>query len=165
MFGFFITTDIFSMFMYYEVAVIPMYLLIAIWGTGPKEYSAMKLTLMLMAGSALLIVALMGIYFATPEINGQHTFELLELAKSKIPIESQRFFFPFAFIGFGVLGALFPFHTWSPDGHAPCTYGRFYVTCGCINEVRGYGIYRVVMYLMPEAAQEQSVVLYNSYRY
>lgn len=155
-FGFFITTDIFSMFMYYEVAVIPMYLLIAIWGTGPKEYSAMKLTLMLMAGSALLIVALMGIYFATPEINGQHTFELLELAKSKIPIESQRFFFPFAFIGFGVLGALFPFHTWSPDGHASAPTAVSMLHAGVLMKLGGYGIYRVVMYLMPEAAQEQA---------
>ena len=155
-FGFFITTDLFSMFLYYELAVIPMYLLIGIWGTGPKEYSAMKLTLMLMAGSALLIVALLGIYFATPAINGQHTFELLELAKSKIPIESQRFFFPFAFIGFGVLGALFPFHTWSPDGHASAPTAVSMLHAGVLMKLGGYGIYRVAMYLMPEAAQEQA---------
>ncbi len=155
-FGFFITTDLFSMFLYYELAVIPMYLLIGIWGTGPKEYSAMKLTLMLMAGSALLIVALFGIYFTTPALNGTHTFELLELAKAKIPIEQQRFFFPFAFIGFGVLGALFPFHTWSPDGHASAPTAVSMLHAGVLMKLGGYGIYRVAMYLMPEAAQEQA---------
>ncbi|MDD3160661.1 MAG: proton-conducting transporter membrane subunit, partial [Bacteroidales bacterium] len=113
-YGFFISIDLFTMFLFYEVALIPMYLLIGVWGTGKKEYAAMKLTLMLMGGSALLILGILGIYFTS----GATTMNILELAKANIPIEMQRIFFPLTFLGFGVLGALFPFHTWSPDGHA-----------------------------------------------
>jgi len=155
-FGFFISIDLFTMFLYYEIAVIPMYLLIGIWGTGPKEYSAMKLTLMLMGGSALLIVALFGIYFVTGPLDGPHTFNLLELSKMHMDIEWQRFFFPFAFLGFGVLGALFPFHTWSPDGHASAPTAVSMLHAGVLMKLGGYGIFRVAMYLMPEAAQEQA---------
>src|SRR5659263_55102 len=117
-FGFFISIDLFTMFLFYELAVIPMYLLIGIWGSGPKEYSAMKLTLMLMGGSALLLVGLLGIYFNSSPDKNQLTFNILEISKVVIPLSAQRLFFPLTFVGFGVLGALFPFHTWSPDGHA-----------------------------------------------
>lgn len=153
-YGFFISLDLFTMFLYYELAVIPMYLLIGIWGTGPKEYSAMKLTLMLMGGSALLIVMLFGIYFSSGD--GVQSFNLLELAKHPMPLTAQRFFFPFAFIGFGVLGALFPFHTWSPDGHASAPTAVSMLHAGVLMKLGGYGIFRVAMYLMPEAAQEQA---------
>ena len=153
-FGFFISIDLFTMFLYYELAVIPMYLLIGIWGTGPKEYSAMKLTLMLMGGSALLIVALFGIYYGAQD--GVHSFNLLELAQHPMSISVQRFFFPFAFLGFGVLGALFPFHTWSPDGHASAPTAVSMLHAGVLMKLGGFGILRVAMYLMPEAAQEQA---------
>ena len=114
-YGFFICTDMFTMFMFYEVALIPMYLLIGVWGSGNKEYAAMKLTLMLMGGSALLILGILGIYY----FSGATTMNVNEIAAMhNIPVETQKVFFPFIFIGFGVLGALFPFHTWSPDGHA-----------------------------------------------
>lgn len=153
-FGFFISLDIFTMFLYYELAVIPMYILIGIWGTGRKEYSAMKLTLMLMGGSALIIVALFGIYHSSgaPE----PTFNLLELGKYPMSEAAQRFFFPFAFLGFGVLGALFPFHTWSPDGHASAPTAVSMLHAGVLMKLGGYGIFRVAMYLMPQAAQEQA---------
>ncbi len=155
-FGFFISLDLFTMFVFYEVAVIPMYLLIGIWGSGPKEYSAMKLTLMLMGGSALLMLGLLGIYFnSNPDCN-LLTFNILEIAKIKIPIEEQRFFYPFLFIGFGALGALFPFHTWSPDGHASAPTAVSMLHAGVLMKLGGYGIFRVAMYLMPDAAQEQA---------
>jgi NADH-quinone oxidoreductase subunit M len=155
-FGFFISIDLFTMFLYYEIAVIPMYLLIGIWGTGPKEYSAMKLTLMLMGGSALLIVALFGIYYNTEFADGTHSFNLLELAKQTMSADAQRFFFPFAFLGFGVLGALFPFHTWSPDGHASAPTAVSMLHAGVLMKLGGYGIFRIAMYLMPQAAHEQA---------
>lgn len=117
-YGFFISLDLFTMFVFYEIAVIPMYLLIGIWGTGPKEYSAMKLTLMLMGASAVLLVGVLGIYFNSNADGGELTFNILEIAKVNIPYEAQKLFFPLTFVGFAVLGALFPFHTWSPDGHA-----------------------------------------------
>ncbi|MFA5418917.1 MAG: NADH-quinone oxidoreductase subunit M, partial [Bacteroidales bacterium] len=155
-FGFFISVDLFTMFLYYEVAVIPMYLLIGIWGSGPKEYSAMKLTLMLMGGSALLLVGLLGIYFNSGGQGAALSFNILEIAKAHIPIEAQRFFFPLTFVGFGVLGALFPFHTWSPDGHASAPTAVSMLHAGVLMKLGGYGAFRVAMYLMPEAAQEQA---------
>jgi len=152
-FGFFISIDLFTMFLFYEIAVIPMYLLIGIWGTGPKEYSAMKLTLMLMGGSALLMVGLLGLYFYS-STDGHYTFNLLEIAKTHIPKNIQMFFFPFLFIGFGVLGALFPFHTWSPDGHASAPTAVSMLHAGVLMKLGGYGAFRVAMYLLPEAAHE-----------
>jgi NADH-quinone oxidoreductase subunit M len=157
-FGFFISIDLFTMFLFYELAVIPMYLLIGIWGSGPKEYSAMKLTLMLMGASALLLVGVLGIYFHSAAADGRFTFDILEISKHHIPIEAQRFFFPLTFIGFGVLGALFPFHTWSPDGHSSAPTAVSMLHAGVLMKLGGYGAFRVAMFLMPEAAQEYSTL-------
>jgi len=153
-FGFFISLDLFTLFLFYEVAVIPMYLLIGIWGTGPREYSAMKLTLMLMGGSALILVGLLGLYFNSNPNGGQLTFSLLAISKVHIPVEIQKFFFPFLFIGFGVLGALFPFHTWSPDGHASAPTAVSMLHAGVLMKLGGYGCFRVAVFLLPEAAHE-----------
>ena len=155
-FGFFISMDLFTMFLFYEVAVIPMYLLIGIWGSGPKEYSAMKLTLMLMGGSALLLVGVLGIYFNSVGINGQHTFNIIEISKTPLPLAAQRYFFPFTFVGFGVLGALFPLHTWSPDGHASAPTAVSMLHAGVLMKLGGYGCFRVAMFLMPQAANEMA---------
>jgi len=147
-FGFFITVDLFSMFMFYEVALIPMYLLIGVWGSGRKEYSAMKLTLMLMGGSALLLCGILGIYFGA----GAQTMNLHEIAAlHNIPLSQQYIWFPMVFVGFGVLGALFPFHTWSPDGHASAPTAVSMLHAGVLMKLGGYGCFRVAMYLMPEA--------------
>jgi NADH-quinone oxidoreductase subunit M len=153
-YGFFISIDLFTQFLFYELAVIPMYLLIGLWGSGPKEYSAMKLTLMLMGGSALLLVGILGIYFNSNAGGGALTFNILEISKVHIPIEAQRFFFPLTFLGFGVLGALFPFHTWSPDGHASAPTAVSMLHAGVLMKLGGYGCFRVAMFLMPEGAQE-----------
>ncbi|MFH1004673.1 MAG: NADH-quinone oxidoreductase subunit M [Bacteroidota bacterium] len=155
-FGFFITIDLFVMFLFYELAVIPMYLLIGIWGSGPKEYSAMKLTLMLMGGSALVLVGLLGLYFNSAPDGGELTFNFLKISKVDIPIDAQRFFFPFTFIGFGVLGALFPLHTWSPDGHSSAPTAVSMLHAGVLMKLGGYGCFRVAVFLMPEAAKEMS---------
>jgi NADH-quinone oxidoreductase subunit M len=155
-FGFFISIDLFTMFLFYELAVIPMYLLIGIWGTGPKEYSAMKLTLMLMGGSAFILVGLLGIYFNSAPGGGALTFNMLEISKVTIPIAAQRIFFPLTFVGFGVLGALFPFHTWSPDGHASAPTAVSMLHAGVLMKLGGYGAFRVAIFLMPQAAHELS---------
>jgi len=151
-FGFFVSIDLFTMFLFYEVALIPMFLLIGVWGTGRKEYSAMKLTLMLMAGSAFLLVGILGIYFTT----GHTSLNLLELAKKTIPMMHQYWIFPATFVGFGVLGALFPFHTWSPDGHASAPTAVSMLHAGVLMKLGGYGCFRVAINLMPEAANELS---------
>ena len=147
-FGFFISTDLFTMFMFYEIALIPMYLLIGVWGTGKKEYAAMKLTLMLMGGSAFLLIGILGIFYGA----GGETMNILEIVKLQIPTEMQRIFFPMIFLGFGVLGALFPFHTWSPDGHASAPTAVSMLHAGVLMKLGGYGCFRVAMYLMPTGA-------------
>lgn len=150
-FGFFISTDLFTMFMFYEVALIPMYLLIGVWGTGKKEYSAMKLILMLMGGSALIIIGIIGIYY----FSGATTMNVQEIAAMhSIPVQVQKIFFPLLFTGFGVLGALFPFHTWSPDGHASAPTAVSMLHAGVLMKLGGYGCFRIAMYLLPEATQE-----------
>ncbi len=151
-FGFFISLDLFTMFLFYELAVIPMYLLIGIWGSGPRHYSAMKLTLMLMGGSAFILLGLLGIYFNSAPSGGPLTFDLIKISKEHIPIAAQNFLFPFLFVGFGVLGAMFPFHTWSPDGHASAPTAVSMLHAGVLMKLGGYGCYRVAVFLLPEGA-------------
>ncbi len=154
-FGFFISIDLFTMFMFYEVALIPMYLLIGVWGSGNKNYSAMKLTLMLMGGSAFLMLGLIGIYYHSAPEGGQLTWNILEIAQNNAIEKSwQYFLFPMTFVGFGVLGAMFPFHTWSPDGHASAPTAVSMLHAGVLMKLGGYGCFRVAIYLMPEAANE-----------
>ena len=148
-YGFFISVDMFAMFMFYEVALIPMYLLIGVWGSGKKEYSAMKLTLMLMGGSALILIGILGVYYGA----GATTMNILDLAQCEIPVKMQNTFFPLLFLGFGILGALFPFHTWSPDGHACAPTAVSMLHAGVLMKLGGYGCFRIAMYLMPEGAQ------------
>ena len=153
-FGFFISIDLFTMFMFYEVALIPMYLLIGLWGTGRKEYSAMKLTLMLMGGSAFLMLGILGIYYHSGP-DGHLTMNILEIsANNNISHGWQYFLFPITFVGFGVLGAMFPFHTWSPDGHASAPPAVSMLHAGVLMKLGGYGCFRVAIFLMPFAANE-----------
>jgi NADH-quinone oxidoreductase subunit M len=155
-YGFFISLDLFTMFLFYELALIPMYPLIGIWGSGPKEKSAMKLTLMLMAGSALIMVGIFGLYYNSAPNGGPLTFNIIEISKIIIPEKTQMFFFPFAFVGFGILGALFPFHTWSPDGHASAPTAVSMLHAGVLMKLGGYGCFRVAMFLMPQAANSMA---------
>lgn len=152
-YGFFISLDIFTLFFFLEVAVIPKFLLIGIWGSGKKEYSAMKLALMLMGGSALVFIGLMGVYYQTG------SFDLMQIATTAIPLEVQKFFFPFAFLGFGIFGALFPFHTWVPDGHASAPTAASMFLAGISMKLGGYGCLRVATFLMPDAAHAYSWII------
>lgn len=151
-YGFFISLDLFILFFFLEVAVIPKYLLIGIWGSGKKEYSANKLALMLMGGSALVLVGLLGLYFT----NAPHTFNLVELSNINIPADVQRICFPLLFIGFGVFTAIFPFHTWVPDGHSSAPTAGSMFLAGISMKLGGYGCLRVATYLLPVAANEYS---------
>jgi len=157
-YGFFISLDLFTLFFFLEVAVIPKFLLIGIWGSGKKEYSAMKLALLLMGGSALVFVGLAGLYFNS-NVNGAHSFDLVEIANMNLPVEVQKLFFPFAFIGFGVFTALFPFHTWVPDGHSSAPTAASMFLAGISMKLGGYGCLRVAAYLMPDAAHEYSTII------
>ena len=153
-YGFFISLDLFTMFFFLELAVIPKYLLIAIWGSGKKIYSANKLALMLMGGSALVLVGILGIYY-----NAGKTFDLIKISQHSISPEMQHILFPFVFIGFGVFTAMFPFHTWAPDGHSSAPTAASMFLAGISMKLGGYGCLRVATYLMPEAAHEYSGII------
>ncbi len=155
-YGFFISLDLFTMFFFLEVAVIPKFLLIGIWGSGKKEYSALKLALMLMGGSAMVLIGLLCLYFNTDAGNGTHTFDLMKIAHMHIPLAAQQFIFPLMFVGFGVFTAIFPFHTWAPDGHSSAPTAASMFLAGISMKLGGYGCLRVATYLMPEAAHQYS---------
>ena len=158
-YGFFISLDLFTLFFFLEIAVIPKFLLIGIWGSGNKEKSAMKLALMLMFGSALVLVGILVMYFNSDLGNGEHTFNMIKLANQNFSPEVQRLAFPFLFIGFGVFTAMFPFHTWAPDGHSSAPTAASMFLAGISMKLGGYGCLRVATYLMPLAAQEYSWII------
>jgi len=153
-YGFFISLDLFILFFFLEISVIPKYLLIGIWGSGKKEYSANKLALMLMGGSALILVGMLGLYF----IAG-HSFDILSLSKTDIPIDIQNLLFPLLFVGFGVFTALFPLHTWVPDGHSSAPTAGSMFLAGISMKLGGYGCLRVATYLLPEGAKEYANII------
>lgn len=154
-YGFFISLDLFILFFFLEIAVIPKYLLIGIWGSGKKEYAANKLALMLMGGSALVLVGLLGVYFGSPE----RTFDLMTLSRLAIPAEVQKICFPLLFIGFGIFTALFPFHTWVPDGHSAAPTAGSMFLAGISMKLGGYGCLRVATYILPDGAKEYSTII------
>jgi NADH-quinone oxidoreductase subunit M len=112
-----------------------------------------------MGGSALVLVGLLCLYFNTDAGNAQHTFDLLRISKMHISIEAQRFIFPLMFVGFGVFTAIFPFHTWAPDGHSSAPTAASMFLAGISMKLGGYGCLRVAAFLMPEAAHEYSWII------
>jgi NADH-quinone oxidoreductase subunit M len=153
-YGFFISLDLFLLFFFLEVAVIPKYLLIALWGSGKREKSANKLALMLMAASALVLVGILGIYLGSS--GDGRTFDLIQLPQRPFSADRQLLFFPFLFLGFGVFTAIFPFHTWVPDGHSSAPTAGSMFLAGISMKLGGYGCLRVATWLMPEGARAYS---------
>jgi len=148
--GVFVSLDMFALFFFYEIAVFPMYLLIAIWGwKKTREYAAMKLTLYLVFGSVVALVGALAIFFAA----GAQTFDLVALEQANFSIEFQKLWFPFIFIGFAILGGIFPFHNWSPDGHvaAPTSVSMFHA--GVLMKLGAFAALRVGIMLLPEGAK------------
>jgi NADH-quinone oxidoreductase subunit M len=154
-FGVFIAQDLFFFFLFYELAVLPMYLLIGIWGTGPKEYSAMKLTLYLLVGSAFMLVGLLGMYFAATLPAGApgRTFDLTVLSQARYSPGFQVIAFFLLYIGFGILAGIWPLHTWSPDGHASAPTAVSMLHAGVLMKLGAYGVLRVGFGCLPEGAQ------------
>lgn len=154
-FGFFISLDLFTLFFFFELAVIPKFLLIARWGSGNKSYNAMKLALMLMGGSALVLIGILGTFYYSSQI-GSTGFDLNALNTHIFPKEAQHFLFSMLFIGFAVLNAMFPFHTWAPDGHSTAPTAASMFLAGISMKLGGYGCLRVATVMFPETALEYS---------
>ena len=151
-FGTLSSLDIFFMYFFYECAVVPVFPLIGIWGSGNKEYATMKLTLYLTLGAVLALVALLSVYFAT----GLNTFDLVVIQEAlkthPLPVSFQRWAFPFIMVGFGVILTLWPFHTWSPMGYAAAPTSVSMLHAGVLKKLGAYAIIRLGIGLMPAGA-------------
>lgn len=148
-YGVFLSFDLFLLFVFYEIAIIPKYFLIAIWGSTRKEYGAMKLALYSFVGSAMVLVGMLATYVKS----GAHTLNLVELAAFPFPASFQMWVFPLIFIGFGVLAGIWPFHTWAPTGHVAAPTGASMLLAGVVMKLGAYGAFRVAMTLFPVGAQ------------
>ncbi len=165
-FGVFVSLDLFVFFLFYEIAVLPMYLLIGIWGSsgevrpqgifgwafgrtgvGTKEYAAMKLTLYLLFGSAFILVGILALYVA----GGSRSFSFLVFEQLAFDESLQTWVFLAFYVGFGILAGIWPLHTWSPDGHASAPTAVSMLHAGVLMKLGAYGVVRLGMGLLPEA--------------
>lgn len=155
-FGFFMSMDLFFIFVWYDVSLFPMFPLIAVWGSTRKEYSAMKLFLYLLTGSALILPAI--IYLSVN--SGLNTFDVVALMRpgTFTPFQ-QKFAFIFLYIGFGILAGVWPFHTWSPAGHVAAPTSVSMIHAGVLMKLGAFGILRVAIFLCPEGWQYWSGVM------
>jgi len=144
-YGVFLSFDLFLLFVFYELAIIPKYFLIAIWGSTRREYGAMKLALYSFVGSGMVLIGIIAAYV----ISGAKTTNLLELAKYPFPESFQMWAFPLVFVGFAVLAGLWPFHTWAPTGHVAAPTAASMLLAGVVMKLGAYGCLRVAMTLFP----------------
>ncbi len=161
-FGVFVSLDLFMLFFFYEIAVFPMYLLIAIWGWKvTREYAAMKLTLYLFIGSVFSLIGALAMYFVNGQMTGVYTFDMLLLEKAGFSAAFQGLWFLPTFMGFAILGGIFPFHNWSPDGHvaAPTAVSMFHA--GVLMKLGAFAALRVGIMLLPEGAKQWGWLIFS----
>ena len=155
-FGVFCSLDLFMLFFFFELAVFPKYLMILIWGSPKtREYGAMKLTLYLFLGSMVALVGVLAMVFAS----GANTFDMLALEKAGFSPEFQHLWFPFVFVGFAILGGMFPFHSWAPDGHVAAPTAVSMLLAGVEMKVGVFAALRVAIMLFPQGAKDWAVVI------
>ncbi len=148
--GVFASLDLFLLFFFLELAVFPKYLMIVIWGSPKtRNYGGMKLTLYLFIGSVLALIGALAIYQASPD----RTFDLLKLEQAGFSPEMQRIWFPFVFLGFAILGGIFPFHSWAPDGHVAAPTAISMLLAGVEMKVGVFAALRVAIMILPEGAK------------
>lgn len=146
-FGMFMALDLFFIFVWYDVSLFPMYLLILIWGGTRREYGALKLTLYLLAGSALILPAMLYLV----QVSGQNSFSLPVLVRwAGFTLFQQKLAFLMFYIGFGILAGVWPFHTWSPVGHVAAPTSVSMLHAGVLMKIGAFGIIRIGIFLCPE---------------
>jgi NADH-quinone oxidoreductase subunit M len=152
-FGVFASLDLLFFYLFYELAVIPMYPLIGIWGSANREYATMKLTLYLSFGAVFALLGILSLYFVAGAQSGVYTFDMLAISSLTLEKGYQiKVFLPLLF-GFGVLVPLAPFHSWSPIGHAAAPSAVSMLHAGVLMKLGAYGILRIAMGMLPEGAQ------------
>jgi NADH-quinone oxidoreductase subunit M len=151
-FGVFMSRDLLIMFLFMEMAVIPKFILINIWGSKNKEYAAMKYTLYLLGGSAVALIGIIAVYVYAGSASGVYTLDIASLAQVKYDPSFQKFAFFLMMIGFGVLVPIFPFHRWTPDGHSAAPTAISMLLAGVIMKLGGYALIRVGLNFFPEGA-------------
>src|SRR5215469_12777106 len=144
-YGVFLSFDLFLLFVFYEIAIVPKYFIIAIWGSTRREYGAMKLALYSFVGSAMVLVGLIAAYV----VSGAHSFSVTELAKYPYPHGFQMWAFPLVFVGFAILAGMWPFHTWAPTGHVAAPTAASMLLAGVVMKLGAYGCLRVAIALFP----------------
>ncbi len=144
-YGVFLSFDLFLLFVFYEIAIVPKYFLIAIWGSTRREYAAMKLALYSFVGSAMVLIVLLAAYATS----GGHSTGLVELGHAALPVSFQMWAFPLTFVGFGILAGMWPFHTWAPTGHVAAPTAASMLLAGVVMKLGAYGCLRVAMALFP----------------
>jgi NADH-quinone oxidoreductase subunit M len=149
-YGVFLSFDLFLLFVFYEIAIIPKYFIIAIWGSTRRGYGAMKLALYSFIGSAMVLVGLIAAYV----VSGGHSMSVVELAKYPFPPGFQMWAFPLVFIGFAILAGMWPFHTWAPTGHVAAPTAASMLLAGVVMKLGAYGCLRVAMTLFPHGLDE-----------
>ncbi len=151
-FGVFASIDLLFFYFFYELAVIPMYPLIGIWGSANRQYATMKLTLYLSFGAVFALLGILSLYFTSGAMSGHYTFDMIEIGKVILPSHYQIIVFLPLLFGFGVLAPIAPFHSWSPIGHAAAPSAVSMLHAGVLMKLGLYGIIRVAIGLLPGGA-------------
>ena len=152
MLGVFAALDLFLFYVFWDFVLIPMYFLIGVWGYDRRIYAAVKFILYTMAGSVLMLVAIIGLSWMHQPATGDYSFDLLKLYSSTFPSNTQYWFFLAFALAFAIKVPLFPFHTWLPDAHVEAPTPGSVILAGVMLKMGGYGLIRFAFPLFPEAA-------------
>ncbi len=152
MIGVFVSLDLFLFYVFWDAMLVPMYLLIGIWGYDRRIYAAIKFMLYTMAGSVLMLLAILGLAVLNASSTGSYSFDLLTLHELMVPSHLQFWFFSAFALAFAIKVPLFPFHTWLPDAHVEAPTAGSVILAGVLLKMGTYGLVRFAFPLFPEAA-------------